>query len=404
MAWAFIDEEEDLATRGGSLPLSDILRGPMGPIGPVGQRPSPLGMEGPPNLPGGLQPPPQPESPLANTAKGALTAASFMVPGMQSLGPLAPLGRMGAQALLGAGEEALGGGSPIWGAAKGGALGGVGELAGKAIQTGAGIAAGAKEPTERLVKFLQENVPPLQGLTDLGSMIAGRGKKLVQDMMQASEERLIAKAGDRMIPLQTKDIDALGLKSYPSPNPLLGPDTKLADARDVIKAIKGRGDADEREMYNRVLAILEANGLKDEAAHAAYKNYTGIRDFLEQTGALKGNRLDVQKLRRGLQDTKIQDRTIGWRGMGNAEEGPLAASIQGIRPLDLKGPLGALGAGLGTYAGAATHMPHVGWIGGGAGAGLGGYLGNRIGPLNVKQVEPPVLPQDIAALLRYLLD
>jgi len=284
------------------------------------------------------------------------------------------------------------------------------------LPTGSGaLGKFAADVEGKLTDFLRQRVPALQGISSLRDMLYGQGgHDAVHQAYDAALQQVLAKAKGQKLSIPVDAADALGLGGtggfqFPAhlaqrmgggPLNPQAPGTISVDAAEAAKAMTGAWKK-HPEAFRAVADALDAAGIGDPAARAAYKTYMGTKGLIDKTGGMPEGKLDLQAAQRGL-NTAGPNAEVTRRGLEGDLNKVLIPSGKPITEGTMRGPGAALGAAAGALGSAGLHLPiyaHGGGLVGGA--FLGSHLGSKI-PRYTNVPTPPINP-DVAMLLqRYL--
>lgn len=225
----------------------------------------------------------------------------------------------------------------------------------------------AEDAAKKVAAELKKNVPALapfaadsKGLVD---MIYGKGKAAVSRAFDKALKEVVANGKGKTVQVSADAAEALGVVGTGGGNlPLsrvarealekagkLPPQGMVTvDAGELANAALGTWRKDPRS-YRAAMDALDKANIGDPAARAAYKHYVGLSQFVDKTGALKGEVFNPEAFNAGMTKLK-QVEEMRRRGIGSATEGygglarggPLAPTprqvpIQGPEP---SGPAG----------------------------------------------------------------
>jgi len=358
--------------------------------------------------------------------KMPVAPASLAVPGAGSaigkLGPVIPkalglTGRVGLQGLAGGAErgiQALGerkGPLDIATEAGKGAVGGLagglgGEAAGKVVQSAASPLlkkAADSDVAAKLTSYLKDKVPAWAGMKNLGQMIySQQGYNKLHEAYDQALKDVVAKGAGKeiVIPEDVARKLGVGLKGMVASKITAGqgmPNSVSVDAGELAQKMTGKWRGPAAGAYRAAANALDAAGIGDPEARAAYKVAMGVGNYLNSSKAMgkSGRDFDLMAAQSKLGDKKSVDE-LRRRGLGDVIDMLLPEGQKAITKGTQKVPGALLGTVSGMLGGHGLGLPGVGL--GGAG---GEFIGQRLGGMLPKYTNLPPTPQ--AATLQALL-
>lgn len=337
-------------------------------------------------------------------------------PGVGSL-----IGRLGlAGAAQGAGALARGEGvdEAAKGVLKGAASQGVGEAAGvvgKGVRSllPAGSGTLAKYTADReaaLLDDLKSQVPGLAGAKSLrDAFYSQHTRDAIHQAYDDSLEAVKAAGAGKMIQIPESAATAFklgGTGGFQFPahlaqrmggNPLTqaAPGMVSVDAAKAAEAMTGAFKKNP-QAYRAVADALDAAGIGDPAARAAYKTFTGYENFMDKIGGMPTGKLDLVKAQQGL-GTAAADPLLQ-RGLADRAASVLMPTGKPIEEGTMRLP-GAIAGGLAGGIG----LHNFGHGGGGmvGGALAGSWLGAKV-PRYTGIPRTPINPEVSMLLNQYL--
>lgn len=237
-----------------------------------------------------------------------------------------------------------------------------GQVAAQAAEQAAKTRAHSEQAAESIADAFKAQVPAwkdypsdTKGLLD---MVYGKGPQAVSEQFDQAMKSAVETAKGKMIQVPVEDIKALGLKPQADPLAGLSPAAREAlvragkipagggplnptgavDAADVLSAVIGKWRNDPG-LYRRVMGVLDQAGIGDPKARAEYKSAQALINYVDKTGALRGEVLNAEKVLGGFTKTKTVNE-LRRRGQGDIFEGPMQAARGGpLAPPEIPKPV-----------------------------------------------------------------